>query len=332
MTDLVSWLDEHFVGRHRDEVGAAARALSKHGLLDLPFPGAGRTAERFASLMALGRADLSLARVAEGHLDAAAILAELGHSTPVPGELWGMWAADPKRKPLVARESEGGWRLDGQKPWCSGAGACTHLISAHAPDGYRLFAVDTASPGLSPEEGTWDAAAMPGCDSRTLQLDGVAAIAVGAPGEYLSRPGFWHGAIGVAAVWLGGSEAVAAALGRAHRRRPLDVHGAVHTGAVATVLHGGRSVLATAASAIDADRLDHGQDAQIRALAVRAVVERAATEVIDRVGPALGPAPLATDREHAHRVADLGLYLRQSHRERDWASLGAAVLDRGRLA
>jgi hypothetical protein len=40
------------------------------------------------------------------------------------------------------------------------------------------------------------------------------------------------------------------------------------------------------------------------------------------VGRALGPAPLATDREHAQRVADLTVYLRQHHAERDLARLG----------
>lgn len=45
-----------------------------------------------------------------------------------------------------------------------------------------------------------------------------------------------------------------------------------------------------------------------------------------RVGHALGPAPLAFDEDHARRVADLELYVRQHHAERDLAQLGSAVL------
>ena len=60
---------------------------------------------------------------------------------------------------------------------------------------------------------------------------------------------------------------------------------------------------------------------------VRAVVARAAEEVIVRAGHALGPAPLALDERHARRVADLPLYLRQHHAERDEAALGRAVLE-----
>lgn len=44
------------------------------------------------------------------------------------------------------------------------------------------------------------------------------------------------------------------------------------------------------------------------------------------VGYCLGPAPLAMDKHHARRVADLELYLRQHHAERDEAALRRQVL------
>ena len=43
------------------------------------------------------------------------------------------------------------------------------------------------------------------------------------------------------------------------------------------------------------------------------------------MGHALGPGPLAMDAEHAARVADLTLYVRQHHAERDLAALGRLV-------
>ena len=58
----------------------------------------------------------------------------------------------------------------------------------------------------------------------------------------------------------------------------------------------------------------------------RQVVADTADEVISRVGHALGPAPLTGDEEHARRVADLTVYLRQHHAERDLARQGAQVL------
>ena len=71
--------------------------------------------------------------------------------------------------------------------------------------------------------------------------------------------------------------------------------------------------------------------AQISEAAVRArsTVAAAAEEVLRRAGHALGPAPLALDEVHARRVADLTVYLRQHHAERDVARLGELVLAEG---
>ena len=41
-----------------------------------------------------------------------------------------------------------------------------------------------------------------------------------------------------------------------------------------------------------------------------------------RTARALGPAPLCQDAQHAKRVADLTIYVRQSHAERDLERLG----------
>jgi hypothetical protein len=58
-------------------------------------------------------------------------------------------------------------------------------------------------------------------------------------------------------------------------------------------------------------------------------VAAAAETVLGIVDHALGPAPLAFDPDHAQRVADLRLYLRQHHAERDAAALGRSLLATG---
>ena len=65
-----------------------ARDLLTHGFLDLPLPGRGATPDRLAALRDIGTVDLDLARLAEAHADAAAVLADLGAGPPRPG-LWG---------------------------------------------------------------------------------------------------------------------------------------------------------------------------------------------------------------------------------------------------
>lgn len=307
------------------------------GLLDLPLPGSGATAARWAGLSAIGAVDLDVARLAEAHADATAIRADLagdGDSDPLPAadrpRLWGVWAANPPSAPLTARQDGDGWRLDGTKPWCSGAGQCdAALVTARTDDGYRMFAVDLHHPGVTPLDGTWAARSMVGSDSRSVAFDATPAWPVGGPEAYLDRSGFWHGAVGVAAVWLGGATGVAVPLWRAHRRRPLHPHALAHAGAVDATLAAAEALLARSAAEFDADPHDKAGTAMRTARRVRAVVEAAATEVVDRVGRALGPAPLATDSDHAKRVGDLQLYVRQSHAERDLEEHGRHVLDEG---
>ena len=86
--------------------------------------------------------------------------------------------------------------------------------------------------------------------------------------------------------------------------------------------------LSTAAAAeVDAG-LAAGAAGLLTAARVRQVVADAVDVVSQRVAHALGPGPLAHEPDHARRVADLALYVRQHHAERDQAALGRLLLGR----
>ena len=311
------------------DVAAAFADAVESGRLDLPLPGAGRTRQRWAALAQLAEEDLSLGRLAEGHTDALAILAELGALTaPRPGSRWGVWAAQPPGPGLTASKTARGWRLDGTKQYCSGARSVTDaLVTATTPDGSRLFAVSTRN--LSPVPGTWPATGMAGSDTLNVDFTDIPAEPVGRPGCYTDRPGFAHGGAGVAACWYGGARAVGHQLLAVAAERDLGPHALAHLGAVDIALHTARAALDTAAAEIDADPDDRQGGGRRRALRVRALVEATATEVMQRVGRALGAGPLSHDQAHGRRVADLTVYIRQHHAERDLAELGALVADSG---
>jgi alkylation response protein AidB-like acyl-CoA dehydrogenase len=295
------------------------------GALDLPLPAGGDTRQRWQRLADLTAVDVTAGRLAEAHADAAAILTELSGAPPAAGQWWGVWAAEAPDAVVTARYDDGGRvLLDGVKAWCSGAALCTHaLVTARVDSDERgLFAVDLAEQEVTPLPTTWQNAGMAESDTRPVRFDAAPAIAVGKPGEYLSRPGFWHGAVGVAACWLGGARAVAAPLYRRVAERE-DPHAAAHLGAVDAALAAAEATLAAVAADYDADPLDHNGSAELLARRARAVVESAVDETLTRTGRALGPGPLAQDAEHARRVADLAIYIRQSHAERDLARLGS---------
>ncbi|WP_029107245.1 acyl-CoA dehydrogenase [Mycobacterium sp. URHD0025] len=307
---------------------ALVRRWLEAGWLELPPPGSGATALRWQRLAELTEIDVVAGRLAEAHLDAVAILDELGAKQPARGDLWAVWAAEDPDAVLNAHTTgdpeTDTVRLSGTKAWCSGAGICTHaLVTAHRDDGQRgLYAVVTDSAGVQPLPSTWRNPGMADSDTRSVQFSGAHAVPVGNPGDYLDRPGFWHGAIGVAACWLGAARAVAAPLYGRVARGGADEHTLAHLGAVDAAIAAAEAMLAAAAEAIDADPFDRSGSAELLARRIRAVTETAVDEAISRTGRALGPAPLCQDAQHAGRVADLTIYVRQSHAERDLAALG----------
>ncbi|MFE7751108.1 acyl-CoA dehydrogenase [Streptomyces sp. NPDC057428] len=304
----------------------AAVAAIEARELRFPLPGGGATAERLAALQAVAEDDLCLARLVEGHVDALAILAELGGPGPTPGSRWGVWAAEPPGERLsAARDAEGRWSVNGLKQYCSGARSCTHaLVTAHAEDGRRLFAVPLADGTYEAVEGTWQALGMAGSDTPDVRFRSAAAEPVGDVEKYVNRPGFQHGGIGVAACWLGGANAVARPL-RTAVRRGGGPHTEAHLGAVDIDLHAAGLLLKSAAAEIDADPLDLKGGARLRSLRVRGLVEAVCDRVLGHVGRATGAGPLCHDGRHARNVADLTVYIRQHHAERNLAELGALV-------
>lgn len=288
----------------------------------LPLPGSGRTAERFRALWEGCRADVSRGRLAEAHHDADAIFAEIGGGRRVrPDELWGVWAAEPPKPVVEATQGPDGWLLSGTKPWCSGAGLCTHaLLTARVDGSPRLFAADLRHDGVGFATGAWVNAGMADTATGEVHFDSVPAETVGGPRDYLDRPGFWHGGVGVAACWLGGAAGLLDVV-RKPAAKPDRPHALAHAGAIDAALSTARWMLEGAAAEIDADPHD-ADAARIRALRVRTSADRLCNRILDHVGRALGAGPLAHDADVAQRIADVTVYTRQCHAERDEAWLG----------
>jgi alkylation response protein AidB-like acyl-CoA dehydrogenase len=233
-----------------------------------------------------------------------------------------VFAAEGGDDPLTATRVIDGWLLSGTKPWCSLAARLDRaLVSAHTEQGgRRLFAVDLTRPGTRVVADAWHARGLAEIPSGPVLFHAAVGVPVGDDGWYLSRPGFAWGGIGVAACWFGGAVGVARTVHAAARDdKPFAL---MHLGAIDELIHTARRALAEAAELVDAG----ADDGAVLALRVRATVARACEDILDRAAHALGPAPLALDAAHAKRVADLQLYVRQHHAERDQHALGRALL------
>ena len=330
-----------FPGREFDWLRAAgllaAPVARSAGGADLGAPP--HTLALLRTLQHLGRGNLAVGRLYEGHVNALQLVASYG--TPLQQE---RWAADARQGHLFAvwntedrdgvrLEPLGGgrWRLGGGKTFASGAGhASRPLVTGARPDGGWQMVVlpaDRATPGI--DRAAWRPLGMRATASFRVDLGGIEVSdddLLGPPGAYYGQPAFGGGAIRFVAVQLGGVEAVCDETRRFLRSlgRLDDPHQQVRVGEMIALLASGLNWLppAAAQAALAAPGL------VTFAAMMRAAVEPIALRVMvlaERCVGARGllqPGPL----ERLHR--DLTHYLRQAAPDATLPAVGCEELER----
>lgn len=287
---------------------------------ELPLPGRGNTADRHLRLLEFARREtVSLARLAEGHADAIAILSE-AHRDPVGSSTYGVWASGGPQDTLTYDPDSS--TISGTKPFCSGLGIVDRaLIAVGADDATMLFDVgDLDRRTVDIDTAGWNTPALADTLTGSIRFQNhpVTSDPIGPPGWYLRRPGFWHGACGPASCWAG---AAIGLVDHAETSTPEDPHRRSHLGALRAAAWSLSSLLEAAGDQIDA-RPGDARQARLRALSLRHTVERTCSEILDHFSQAFGPRPFVASEGIAQRHADTHLYLRQHHAERDLAELG----------
>lgn len=315
----------------------------------IPLPTRGQTLARWQLFAKIASTHGAVAiKLFEAHADALAILAERAQATPTTDTRWAVWAAEPpdarvradaSAAPATPPRANGGRlavaaglagagplqvaELSGRKAWCSGADQVSHaLLTCHDDEDHALLAVvDMRGPGIHVTVQGWHAIGMGDTRSVDVVLDHCPALLIGGHRAYLDRPGFWHGGAGIAACWYGAVLPLAQATRDAAGKHG-DPHAAAHLGAIDGDLHAAAALLRETATWIDAHP---NADAFVPAMRVRSVVEATVLRVLARVGSVLGAGPLCRNPRLAALYADLPVFLRQSHAERDLAALGGKL-------
>ena len=304
---------------------AAVTAVDDFRSLDIELaqPGRGATPERFRALWDLAARSPTLGRLAEAHFDAIAILCEADREPPTPAR-FGVWAAGGPN-PATIRQTGTTLELTGEKHWCSGASIATHaLVTAADEASNALVLVDLAADGVRLSDSDWTSPAFHEVDTRTVmfQVELTDGDVIGVDDWYLRRPGFWHGAVGVAACWAGCADGL---IGRIRDEWRTDDHALAHLGAIDATLWTIRAMIDAAGREIDAAPHDVPA-AHVLALRVRGQVDLMVGDITTRIARAIGPGPLAHRTDLHTTLVETDLYRRQCHAERDLADLGDLTL------
>lgn len=293
----------------------------EHAWQDLGWP------ELVEALIALGRTDIPLSRLVEGHVDALRILIEAGMPA-VPDSLYAVWASRSHATGIAARPEASGWTLSGTLRFASGIEVVDRALLPVWLDADTHLLLDVDVRKWPADRTAWKTTAMSVSRSHTVVLSDVIAPAdaqVGEPGFYLGRSGFFPGGIGVAAVWAGGAARLADLVEQFTAAAPPSPARSIRLGRVRTELAAARAVLSTAAVVLGSEQSGKTGSGELRLLATetRAAVAAGVRRLIEQVRNVAGPAGIAYAADLTHAIDDLDLYVRQQNADADFQYLGA---------
>jgi alkylation response protein AidB-like acyl-CoA dehydrogenase len=307
---------------------------------------------------ALARADMSLARCWEGHVNSQVLISALGTEEQKArwfegivrrGDIWVAWSGEPQSRVPGQKSSfgthlrkvTGGYVLSGTKAYATSAGHARRailLVNAEGPGGARhasgssdqllLLACDLADPGVTFDGSWWHPIGMRATVSYLVRFDDVFITSedvIGRPGQYLEEA--WQARFSphYAATFLGGAEAAYeyALASIKNQQREDDPYVAHRVAQMSLNLETADLWLKHVAGLWDANRFDEAKAASIRA---RYLVENLATQVLEHCVRACGARSLVKPSpvERIHR--DLSIYVRHDNIDHILATIGNQLL------
>ena len=282
-------------------------------------------------LHAVGRRDLPLGRLFEGHVDALQIVSRHGTADQVAaatravrdGGAFGVWNADLPGEPLMLD----GDRLTGGKSFASGAGVLTHaLVTVDGQGGRQLILLDLARTPPAIDRDWWRTTGMRRSETHLVRWN-TAAIEpdelIGRPGDYVREPWFSGGALRFAAVQAGGVAALVDHV-RDHllaTGRSDDPHQAGRLAELYILAQSAANAVRRAGEAW----FDNESVRLALVSAARAAVYAAGDRALIVAQEAVGLQGMFVDHPLSATLTDLAVYLRQPGPDAQRMAVGASV-------
>lgn len=336
--------------------------IAKAGLLTAPLRrelgglglgiDANSIGELLTILQAIGRANLAVGRIYEGHVNALQLLQTFG--TPAQIEtysadvcdrhkIFGVWNAEADDGVKIMPLGGGKYRLEGAKTFATGCGCVDRpFIGGMLPSGeWQLCIVPMDEVETIADPSWWQPAGMRATASYKVDFTGVIvdeSALIGQPGQYYQQPWLSAGVVRFAAVQLGG----AAALFDAARQflqeidRTKDPYQEGRFGQMAIAIESGQLWLQGAATQIERyhpifagdPAIAHPQATALVAYAnmVRTAIEQICLDTIQLTARSVGTRGLLPPHPLERIIRDLTLYLRQPAFDASIANIGRYAL------
>lgn len=356
-----------------DRIGAfptkGFKQLAADGFLSAPLhselggSGLGITAHQTALtlqiLKHIGRGNLSMGRVYEGHVNALQLVQTFGTPDQIKkyaqdahnNKVFGVWNAEAEDGVKLIPLANGNYRIEGSKTFCSGCGYVERpfvngAISGGPADGqWQMCIVPMEKVSVDIDPTWWQPSGMRASASYKVDFTGVEltpADLISKPGDYFRQPWLTAGVIRFAAVQLGGAEALFDAT-RTYLQgmgRIDHPHQQARLGQMAIALEQGNLWLHSSARQVenyaptfggnpDSDLPNNHPEAQLTSYAnmVRTAIEQICIDMIQLTERCVGTRGLLPPHPMERIIRDLTLYLRQPAFDISLTSVGKHVLE-----
>ncbi|BAC90989.1 glr3048 [Gloeobacter violaceus PCC 7421] len=344
-----------------DEDGAVPieefRRLAAAGLLAVPLDASlggaglgvspGRTLALLSVLEQVGRGNLAVGRIYEGHVNALQLIQIFGSREQQSacaaavhgGKIYNVWNTEDEDGTKIVPLPGDRYRLEGAKTFASGTGLVERpIIGAARPDGgWQMVIVPMELYTGRVDPDWWQPLGMRASASFKVDFSGIELgedALLGVRGDYLRQPWLTAGVVRFAAVQLGGAAALLDCTREHLRNRGWQEHPyqRERMARAAIAVEGGRLWLQGAAERIDR-WLDNpagpagGEGLVAYANMVRTAVEAACQEVVQLAAKSVGARCLLRPHPVERIVRDLTLYLRQPAPDAALAQLGTYVIE-----
>ncbi len=295
------------------------------------------TYELLLLLKQIGRGNLAVGRIYEGHVNALQLIQTFGTQEQIEAyagdvcdrqKIFGVWNAEAQDGVKLYPLTHGRYRLQGSKTFCSGSGFVDRpFVSGMLADGsWQLCLVPMEEVATVSDPSWWQPSGMRASASFKVDFSGVeldAKSLIGQPGDYFRQPWLSAGVVRFAAVQLGGAEALFDATREylQELNRTSDPYQQERLGRMAIALESGNLWLRGAAERLKAyapifagyPDQTHEQADQLVAYAnmVRTAIEQICMDMIQLCERSVGTRGLLPPYPMERIIRDLSLYLRQ---------------------
>ncbi|WP_216595753.1 acyl-CoA dehydrogenase family protein [Myxosarcina sp. GI1] len=343
--------------QHFAVTGLLTAPLSRHWSgLGLGFE-TGHTEKLLLLLKEIGRGNLVVGRIYEGHVNALQLIQTFGTPEQIESyaadakqhKIFGVWNAEAEDGVKIIPLDNRKYRLEGSKTFCTGCGYVERpFVNGKLPDGgWQMCIVAMEKAKTVVDSDWWQPSGMRATVSYKVDFTGVEIeqqSLIGQPGDYFRQPWLSGGVIRFAAVQLGGAEALFDATRQYLQKldRCDHPHQQERLGKMAIAIESGKLWLQRAARLVDNyapvfggyPQDNHEQATKLVAYAnmVRTAIEQICLDTIQLSQRSIGTLGLLPPEPMERLIRDLSLYLRQPAFDTAITNVGQYVLSKTDLA